>query len=86
MAKQENKSEKKQITESALHYGLKKKVKVYFIDNSAIEGTLDFVNRYEYVLKDASRKVRKKDQIVKDKFENEVVILKASVKYLTVIE
>ena len=77
---------KKQISESALHYGLKKKVKIYFVDNTMIEGTLDFVNRYEYVLKDAYRKIRKDSQIKKDQFENEVIILKASVKYLTVVE
>lgn len=77
---------KKSVAESALHYGLKKKVRVVFIDNTSITGQLDFVNRYEYVLKDVSRKVKSNGKIKDEKFDHEVVVLKASVKYLTVVE
>lgn len=77
---------KKSVSESALHYGLKKNVRVVFIDNTSITGQLDFVNRYEYVLKDVSRKVKSNGEIKDDKFDHEVVVLKASVKYLTVVE
>ena len=76
----------KSVAESALHYGLKKNVRVVFIDNTSITGQLDFVNRYEYVLKDVSRKVKSNGEIKDDKFDHEVVVLKASVKYLTVVE
>lgn len=80
------KQDKPKIKESALHYGLKKQVKISFIDGTSIKGQLDFVNKYEYVLKDATQRVRKSGNIVDQQFENEVVVLKAAVKYLTVVE
>lgn len=90
------KNNKTKPVESALHYGLKKVVTIEFLDGTQIHGTLNYVNKYEYVLKDAFKERKsvqplfseafdkdKHDPHV-DEFDSEVVILKSAVKYLYV--